>query len=65
MLDARELWATDPEAPITSVYEVIGPAMASFTVRMYGKTIGTLTCPKQHASQLLAWLLPGGHRCPG
>jgi hypothetical protein len=55
-----ERFALDNEAPITSVYEIVGPSHARVTVRWRGVTIGTLTVSVSDLPALRYWLIPGG-----
>lgn len=55
-----ERFALDNEAPITSVYEIVGPSHARVTVRWRGVTIGMLTVSVSDLPALRYWLIPGG-----
>jgi hypothetical protein len=57
----RELNALDPEAKVTSLFEVSGERHTGVTVRWRGKTIGTLLVDTDDLPALRDFLLPGGH----
>jgi len=59
-----ERFALDNEAPITSVYEIVGPSHARVTVRWRGVTIGMLTVSVSDLPALRYWLIPGGTYWP-
>ncbi len=61
-MSQSEKVALDPESPVTSTYEIVGPTHAEVTVRWYGKTAGKLIVDAHHVARLRDWLMPGGHK---
>ena len=58
----KERFSLEPDAFVTSTYEVDSPPHVVMTVRIHGKTSGVLTVDAKHAGYLRDILMPHGHR---